>query len=290
MERRTLLTLLAVAPAAAILAACGADDSRSSGATDEVPPATEVPVEGPNRSDEPVSAVFEFGYYGGFTTREVAFQMQPQVLVTSDGRVITPGASAAIYPGPLLPTDTVQTITAVGIDALFAAANDAGLLAEVSYPANENIADASTATLRITVDGVTYVHEAYALGIGGLEQDLESDRFPERQSLEAFISRLGDLPALVGAENLGAPEPYVPDAYQLFAASAGDLSALDVAPTVLDWPAGTGVKLADASTCSEVDAAVAGEVLEAATQLTFFVQDGETYAVTARPAYPGRTC
>lgn len=297
MERRTLLTLLLTAPAAAVVAACGSDDAAAPAQTgDPLPPATDptaVPTTLP-APDEPVSTVLEFGYYGGFTTREVAFQQQPQVLITSDGRLITPAPTIAIYPGPLVSPSNVQTITQDGIDTLLDAARDAGLFADVTYPENSNVADAATATLRIRVDGTTYVHEAYALGIDASLDELEADRPGAAQGLDEFVELLGDIPALVGPDELGPVEPYRPDAYQLSAVPAGDLSGYELEPTVIEWPAGTGVRLADAAddavTCLEADADQVGDLLENADQLTFFNEDDITYQVLARPAYPDRSC
>lgn len=295
MERRTLLTLLLTAPAAAVLAACGSDDAGAPAQTgDPLPPVTgvtTVPTTLPD-PDQPVTAMLEFGYYGGFTTRDVAFQQQPQVLLTSDGRLITPAPTIAIYPGPLVPPANVQTITQEGIDRLLDAARDAGLFADVTYPEHAHVADASTATLRITVDGETYVHEAYALGIDESLDELqpEGDRPGAASGLEEFVELLGDIPALVGADALGPAEPYRPEAYQLSAVPAGDLSGYELEPTVVEWPTDTGMILADAADCTEVDAAQVGELLEGADQLTFFAEDGVTYQVLARPAYPSRSC
>lgn len=289
-----------MAPAAGILAACGSDGSGVSDGS--LPPATgsatsqptDVVTDSTVPDDGPSYAVLEFGYYGGFTTREVAFQMQPQLMVTSDGRMITPGPMPAIYPGPLLPADNVQTISPEGIDALVAAARDAGMLADVTYDVTENIADASTATLRLVVDGATYSHEAYALGIGGLGDDLSGqlggDTPTNRQAFENFATVLGDVTSVVGADSLGPQEQYRPPAYQLLAEPVGDPSSLDAEATVVEWPTDTGVALAATSECVDVDAENVLDVLEAATQLTFFVEDGTAYRVVARPVYPGRTC
>lgn len=290
-------------PAAGILAACGSDGSEEPAqGNGSLPPAIDpvtseptITEPGPGTPDGgALSAVIEFGYYGGFTTREVAFQMQPQLLVTSDGQVITPAPTPAIYPGPLLPADSIQTISQEGVDALVDAARAAGMLADVTYEETENIADASTATLRLVVDGTTYTHEAYALGIGGTGDDLSGelggDTPTNRQAFVDFANLLGDVTAVVGADSLGDLEHYRPAAFQLLAEPVGDPLGLDTDATVVDWPEGTGVSLAETTECVEADAENVGDALGAATQLTFFVEDGIAYRVIARPAYPGRTC
>lgn len=290
-------------PAAGIIAACGSDGAGEPSTTGgSLPPLTEPTTSEPTIAEPApavpdggsVEAVIEFGYYGGFTTREVAFQMQPQLMVTSDGRVITPAPTPAIYPGPLLPADNIQTISQEGIDVLIDAAREAGMLVDVTYDVTENIADASTATLRLVVDGTTYTHEAYALGIGGLGGDLSEelggDTPTNRKAFEDFANQLGDYTTVVGADSLGAQEQYQPSAFQLLAEPVGDPTGLEKDATVVDWPTGAGVSLAETTECVEVDAENVGDVLRAATQLTFFVEDGTAYRVIARPAYPGRTC
>ena len=102
MNRRNFLTALIGTPAlAAFLAACGDDTTQSSsdnslaGALDEV--------------------VLRIGYEGGFVPAGTSFLNLPTVLVTGDGRVFTPGAVPAVYPGPLLQPMFERSITEQGI-------------------------------------------------------------------------------------------------------------------------------------------------------------------------------
>lgn len=291
MERRSFLTLLLATPLVGAVAACGSD-SDGAPAGDSIPPATD-PSEPPT-TDAPPSdvgppgAIVEFGYYGGFTLRNIAFQMQPQVMITTDGRVLTPAPVMEIYPGPMVKPLNQRTITPAGVDAVIAAARERGLLAEVDYESNQNIADAATATLRLNVDGTTYLHEAYALDVGGPGTD--ADASPERQALAEFAERLTDLENLVGASALGPEEPYEPTGYQVTVFPAGDLSGIEPEPTVVDWPEGTGVTLADVSSCVEIDRDAVGDLFEQANELTFFTEGGQTYEVVPRPTLPGRTC
>ncbi|MFN3254870.1 MAG: hypothetical protein ACE37B_04185 [Ilumatobacter sp.] len=307
-RRRSLLSLIAVMPALALLASCGSDDS-SSGSDASLPPVTAPTVPGDgstpagdddngdddngdddngDEADE-VTAVLEFGYYGGFVMREVAFRMQPELLVLSDGRVLTPAATAAVYPGPLVPPMSVQSITPEGLDRLIDAAREAGMLAEESYETDANIADAGTATLRVTVDGTTYLHEAYALDVtSGLGVDGEMD--DDRARFASFIETLRDLPGVVGEANLGEQEIYQPDAYEMIVFPIDDLDGYEVEPTVVEWPADTGVSLSDVNECVEIDRVAVGDLFETSTELTFFAEGDATYQVVPRPAFPGRSC
>lgn len=284
MERRTFITLFAGTPALVLLAACGSDDVAAPTALPSVPNSSPPPNDAESRADFSL----EFGYYGGFTTREVAFQMQPSVLVTSTGDVITPGATTAIYPGPLLPVDIVRSITPAGVDRIIDAARQAGMFADVAYETNPHIADAGTATLRIELDGMTYEHEAYALGAGGPPGD-SAEESPERQAFADFAELLSDLPALVGSENLGPERPYEPESYQLIAFPVDDPTS-DIEPTFVDWPESTGITLAELTECTEVPREAVGDLFASATQLTYFVESGVAYSVVPRPSYPGRSC
>jgi len=269
------------------IAACGSD-SETPAANDSLPPVTDG-YRHPTGADE---VVIQYAEVGGFLPREFAFQQTPSVLVSGDGRVFGPGPQIEIYPGPLLPAVQVQTITEEGIQAILAAADEAGLLAPIEYEQPTNIADAPTAQVTINVDGQTYVHEAYALGLtdpSGSSQETT----PERQALATFIAQLRDLPTLVGADQLGEQTIFEADEYGIEALVVDDLSVYGtdgIEPTVVDWPTGDAVRLADASTCTVVSASDVGEALAAANQLTFFTDAGVTYQVLAKPILPGTAC
>jgi hypothetical protein len=247
------------------------------------PPATEAPA-----PDQEADVVLEFGQYGGFTTPAFTFQRPPEILVTTDGRVFGPAPVVAIYPGPLVPPSQVRTITPAGVEALIDAARDADLLRDVEYAADEMLADAPTATLTITADGETWVHEAYALGIGpGEEPDAD------REALASFVEQLRDLESLVGADELGPWELAEPDTYLVRATVVDDLSGFgdgEIEPRLVDWPSDAGSALADVGECAELDAADVGELFQSADELTFFTDGGVTYQVVVAPQLPGRSC
>ncbi len=272
------------------LAACGSD-SDAPAASDSLPPVTDG-YQHPTGADE---VVIQYAEVGGFVPREFAFQQTPNVLVSGDGQVFGPGAQIEIYPGPLLPAVQVQPITEEGIQAILAAADEAGLFAQIDYEQPTNIADASTAQVTINVDGQTYVHEAYALGLANPGEPGEETTL-ERQALADFIAQLGDLPTLVGADQLGEQTVFAADEYGIEALVVDDLSVYGtdgidgIEPTVVDWPAAATVRLADASTCTVVSADEVGEALAAANQLTFFTDAGVTYQVLAKPILPGTPC
>jgi hypothetical protein len=269
-------------------AAC-ASDSDSPAADDSLPPVPDD-YQHPTAEDE---VVVEYAEVGGFVPREFAFQQTPNVLVSGDGRVFGPGAQIAIFPGPLLPAVQVQPITEDGIQAILAAADEAGLLQDIEYEQPTNVADASTARVVINVNGETYVHEAYALGLALPGEEGGQETSPERRALADFIAELNDLTALVGADALGEQTIFEASEYGIEALVVDDLSAYGsdgIEPTVVDWPADVSVRLAEAGACTVVSAAEVGETLAAANQLTLFEDAGVTYQVLAKPILPGTDC
>ena len=111
------------------------------------------PPEGYAHPTGPDDVVIEYTELSGFTTREYAFQQPPMVLISGDGRVFTTGPQIAIYPGPALPNIQVGTITEEAVQQLLSIADDDGLFAEIDYTEESLVADASTATVTINVDG-----------------------------------------------------------------------------------------------------------------------------------------
>jgi hypothetical protein len=289
---RRFLPLLAV-PLLAVAAACG-DDSPIPEAAATLPPAasTVPPTTGapaPSTSyDVPTGAdevVISAGYEGGFAPAGAIFARSPLALISGDGRALSTGPVAAIYPGPLLPNILERSITPDAVQRLVAMADRLGLLADVTYARNDQVADASDTVVDITVGGTTYHHQAYALGIDGDETD------PARRNLQEFVAALTDLQSTVGAGALGPDQPYLPANY-LIQAMEFDPEALDVdvEPTVEAWPTDAPVRLADALECAVLPAAVARPLFDDATTLTFFTDAGVSYSVAAVQQVPGRTC
>ncbi len=292
MTKRWITLFLAVS--AFGVAACGSDgDGASSPSSDSTLPAvdTSEPAAGythPTGADE---VIISYAELGGFLPRELAFRQPPSIVISGDGQVFTPGAQIEIYPGPLLPAVQVQTITEAGIQDLLAAADEAGLLADVDYTTDTLVADAPTATVTISANGETWVHEAYALSIDGPDA---TDPMPERQALSDFITRLLTIGDTAGGDDvISEAVLFEPTDYEILAIAVDDLSAYGtdgIEPTVEEWPTDVSVRLTDASECTLVSASEVGEPLATANQLTFFSEDGVTYQVLARPALPGQTC
>ncbi len=300
MNRRRLVQFASVAAFALALAACGSDGTASNdtaspdtggsaepgsdqGAGDTLPA-----PEGYAHPTGPDDVVIEYTELSGFTTREYAFQQPPMVLISGDGRVFTTGPQIAIYPGPALPNIQVGTITEEAVQQLLSIADDDGLFAEIDYTEESLIADASTATVTINVDGTSWVHSAYALGM----DEPGKTPSPERATLLEFTAQLTDLANTVGADQLGPTDAFAPDNYliQSVEAATPTTTADGIEPTIVDWPTTADVALADATQCAVVSAESVGDLFTNADQLTYFVDDGVTYQVVAVQQLPQRTC
>ena len=286
-------TVLAIPLAAMVLAACGDDGvdespSATAGAVTSSagPPPTAAPVSGYLHATGDEDVVVEIGFEGGFVPLEVMFARVPNLLVTGSGRAIETGPVTQIFPGPLLANLQERSITEVGIQALLAQADALGLLADVEYARNDLIADAADTVVRISVDGATYEHRAYALGIDGDEGDTA------RANLAEFVVAAADLAGTVGASELGVQSPFDGEAYLVRATpvTADEIAGTEVEPTIVEWPAGSSVRLADAAECAVVLAAEGDALFVNATQLTFFADAGVTYRVAAISRLPGRGC
>ncbi len=277
---------LAVAAALVIgLGACGDNTPAPSAspvttlAPDTVaPPADTIPH--PAGADE---IVIRIAYEGGFVPVDYTFLNLPILLVTGDGRMITQGPVAEIFPGPLLPNLQVRTIGEEGIQQLLALAEQHGLLSDRQYAGPDNIADASDTVVTVNIGTATYRHSAYALGLAldGSETD------EGRRQLADFVETVtGDW--LFGEQLAGTDQPFQSDAFLLRATPVSDLSGYEVEPTIVEWP--DTIDLASAADCVELPWSDYADLLGGANQLTFFTSGDATYSVAAKPLLPGDSC
>jgi hypothetical protein len=256
-------------------AACGDDGEAGSAETEP-----EEPIVYPNG---PGDFVIEIAAEGGLAGPQEVSAL-PQLVLIGDGRLVQPGPTTMQYPGALLPNLQERSITPEGIQQMLVLADEHGLLAEVDYPSPANVVDAPDTVVTIVADGGTFVHRAYALGLGGEETD------PARANLQAFVDAATAFASSEDSE-LG-PE-------KLYQAAAYDIRAVPDEPEptpdglelrVVDWPPDASVRLADVGECVELPADEVGAVLSEADELTRFVDAGVAYAVTAAPAVPGQGC
>ena len=292
MNRRSFLSAVAVAPILAALAACGDPDQASvatePGTVPATVPDTAPPTTAPTGVAHPTGpddVVLKLSYEGGFVPFGFAFVNTPTAIVSGDGRVFTQAAIPAVFPGPLLPSLLVRTIDEGAMQALLAIVGDAGLLAAApDYSGGDNVADAPNTVLTVNAAGGSFVHSAYALGIGGAD-GTESGA---RATLLDAVTKLSDT-LLNSGTPVSGDQPFVATAYRFQATPAdpAQLGGQQPAPTVVDWPAGTGIALADAGTCARVDAASVGALFTDAKQNTYFKDGDVIYQLAVAGVLPG---
>ena len=287
MNRRSFLAAAVVTPVLAAVAACGDDSKKSTVPTplpndDNTLPGSAPPtgIAHPTGAQE---VVLKLSYEGGFVPAGTAFVNTPALLVSGDGHVYTPAITPAIFPGPLLPSILVKTITESGIQRMLAAVKRAGLfVTALDLSGGTGVADASNTVLTINAGGKNYVQSAYALGA-------DSPESPARQALLGAVNIISDVAGVAGEVNLGEDTPFVADKYR-FQARPVDQAELDSqqpAPTIVDWPALTTLPLASAATCATVNAAAVGSLLVDAKQNTYFKDGDIVYQLAAAGVLPG---
>ena len=278
MNRRNFLSALIGTPALiALVAACGDDSVRGNDSGGGV--SYDVPTDAD-------AIVFRIGYEGGFTTVGTQFLHTPTLLIAGDGRTFSPGVTTLQFPGALLPAITEGSITADGIQKVIKLADLAGLLGAIpdySLPAGVMIADASD-TVTIVANGATYVHRANALGF---DSPNGGPSTPARDNLQQFVELLANLPIAVGVDNVGANKQFVADSYRLQSMVVDPAQWTEPSPTIVDWPADTGIMLAASAECAVVQAANVDTLFATATQLTFFKENQLVYQLSTIGALPG---
>jgi hypothetical protein len=195
----TISGALRPAVAAALLlgvAACG-----ERGGTGAAPPST--------ASSEPAAAeglVLRVDFVGGFVTPGALAGRLPLVSVYADGRVLSEGPVAAIYPGPALPNIQERRIDRSGVQDLVDRAVAAGVR-ETSDLGTPPVADAPSTRFTLVTASHTYVREVTALWESPPEDSrLTADQQAARTELSEFLT------VLQGPPEDADSAPYAPSA------------------------------------------------------------------------------
>jgi hypothetical protein len=279
--RPSRLRFLIVPLAATLLAAC-------SGASASPTPEPTPPAEAPVRLR--VTAVQAL-------PPPATFGSVPSFVITLDGRVLTGGAVAAIFPGPLVGPVVERQLTPNGWNRIVAAAREAGLLGGVRDFTGGGMPPGSVATrLEIVADGRVFDLIGDASRIMVCVQAPCNPLPGTPEAFGGFVSRLSDLGSLLGAD-IGPESMHAPAGYAILVGRAPDDQGLAQPP--MAWPfeagfAGFGKPLADGSggRCGTVtgdDAAALRPALTAATSITRWRDpaDGSFHGLTVRPVLPG---
>jgi hypothetical protein len=239
----------------------------------------------------PDDLIVRWEFVGGFTSPEITLTRIPAFSLYGDGKLVTEGPQTEIYPGPALPNLLVQRISEDGVQAILAAARDAGLTnGDASYP-NPCVADAPDTRFTVVADGRTSVVTAGALGIGGGGCQASDPQATKR--LSAFLEQLGTLPSWLPAGSVGSEQSFTPTGLAIYVHNYTPDPQLQESPVA--WPgsalarAGDAVDAVPDLRCAVVDGTDVPTVLKAASsanQLTPWTSNGRDFGIIFRPLLP----
>lgn len=272
---KTRLAALALVPL--LLSGCGQASPEAQEPSLSQSPGGGGDIGHPTGPDDVVLAIQDSG---GFVPVEFAFGSQPTLLVTGDGRLYLPADQRSwLVIQPML----VGQLTEEQVQALLAAANDAGLLAPApDYAADEpTVTDMPVTTVEIhTVDG-DFVHQAYALGV--------ADERGVRRALADFIDRARTLVRDV------ATDDHRPDA--VVVESGRPITQPPTyeprwQPRDIPWPATAGHRLGQRACSVVTDPATVDLLLELEparppSRPTYFTQGDRRFQIMVRAQLPG---
>jgi hypothetical protein len=298
---------LALVAAAVFVSACGPTGGAAPSAAPTDTPSA-APVSSPTLVPNPTPApsltpaavlILRVTGEGGFIGPAAGLAALPTVSVYADGRIITPGATDAIYPAPLLTVAQVRDVGAAGIAAIEAAIRAAGL--DKPSAAGPGVAgDTGTTVFAVTLDGTTVTTRLAALGGGppGPGGPGGAGGDPARAAALDLLNRLTDPTETWGAPAT-APTVLHPAGYRVFVAPGAPPTDPSVTAAPLDWP--LAVPLAELGAPAVPDRGIAGlrmgvvtgadadtlgPVLAKASQLTPFMSAGQPYTLYVRPLLP----
>ncbi len=248
----------------------------------------------------PEDLVLRVATGGGFVPPGYAFRELPAFSLYGDGRLIRPGATIAIYPGPALPALFATRISEDGVQAILARAEEAGLLGpdrRLDWPV---VADAPWTTFTVVAGGAAHVVSAYALGFEegagpGLPPGVTEEEAALRRELAAFVRALGDLGSWLPEGAVGPEEPYEPQALRVLVEPWREAPDPALAQPEVPWPLGSlagfgdPTELAPGARCGLVegpDLRALLPLVERANELTPWTSGGQRYLLTFRPLLP----
>ena len=163
-----------------------------------------------------------------------------------------------------------RRLTPDGLQIVLDLADDLGLLAPPDTYEDPQITDVGSTFVRLIDDDGTFEHTAHALGY--------DEEFGDRKRLLDFVEAMEDLERLVGPDNIGPVEPYVPTIYRV-----ANLGSFATEGFPVSWP--PDVSVAEGCVQLPVERFPDGPA-------GFFVAmvDGDPTRVMAIPALPGVIC
>ena len=243
----------------------------------------------PATSASPAAAeglVLRAEYTGGFISPSVLVSRLPIVSVYADGRVLSEGPVAAIYPGPALPNVQVTTIDQGEVQDLVDQAMAAGV-ADTSDLGMPPVADAPSTRFTVVTASDTYVREAYAL----FETPPEGGGLTAEQL--AARAKLGDLLTALTDAAAADSEPYEADAVAAIASPWVDpqdgLQQPEVAwpgPALPGEPTGGPPDVSCVTATRDQAQALLDAAASANSATPWVTPDGMRWTVVLRPLLP----
>ena len=250
---------------------------------------------------QPGALVLRVEYVGGFMTPETNLSRLPSFSLYADGRLITNGPVAAIYPGFALPNLQVQTLDEAMVRELADRALAAGV-AESTDLGSPNVADVPSTRITLVTADDTHVREVYALAEyvfegDRSETDLTDEQRAGRAELRDLLTALGNLGQQLTPDGQVPVEPYVAESVAAivrpWSAPEEDI-AQGLAPDPVPWPGpplpGEPAGGLPELSCVTATGAAAAAVLAAAGDANMLTPwstpDGAVWSVAFRPLLP----
>lgn len=221
---------------------------------------------------------------GGFAPVESLLGRHPRYVLQADGRLYTPGAVPAIYPGPMLTPIFVGTVDDETMGEIMTLIREADLpdIDRVDdTTATNHVADATT-TVITYFDGTTeHTLSVYALGIA-------SDESATAQAAANLVRALDE-----AAAGLSDATEYQPTKVEIRTSDQMALPDAEFRNTE-PWPLGVSPadmpETAHGWRCVVVEGPPAGDLLEVfadANSATVWEYEGTEHALIARGLMPG---
>jgi len=300
-QRPTGMTIMGVAGPAAVLllvvalAGCAQRPVGAPPPTDAAPPpSAELPTDAG-------ALVLRVEHVGGFVTPETTVGRIPGYSLYADGRLITNGPVAAIYPGFALPNLQVQHLGEAQVQDLADRALAAGV-DETTDLGSPSVADMPSTRFTLTTADGTYVREVNALaeyvGEGDAsESGLTEEQRAGRARLRELMTALFDVGQQLTPEGDLPVEPYVAESVAAILrpwTAPEEEIVPGMGTDVVPWPgpALPGEQLGPLPdlTCVTASGDEAAAVLAAAGNATTLTAwdspDGTRWSVAFRPLLP----
>ena len=237
-------------------------------------------------STQPDDVILTITDEGGFAPVEMLLNRHPRYVLQADGRLYSPGAVMAIYPGPMLTpvfVGTVDDATLANILDLVTATGlpDTARLEDTT--ASSQVADATTTVITYFDGTAKHVLSVYALGIAMQQSEVAQSASELVEAIDRAAADLTDV------------REYKPTKVEIRTGENLTMADPEFRSTQ-PWPLAIAPSKIPESNhgwrCVVVEGPPATDLLEifgAANQATVWEYEGTEYPLIARGLLPGET-